>query len=276
MFVPYDHDQGASPREGPNHSPSHRFVVARMSQGASASKRPGYVYKRVHYVVLLAIVAISVASLGLSSHFGGRQKLWPWKQRHLPTANGATRRTPSPLSEPSTSARIAGSTSSPSTSSSSFTEAHSCPTTTTTPSDAAASTQHESGNDNNPTPTPTPTLSTTHQADAYPPVAASPEPPATMSTSAAQTKTPSPPDTSHELHLRTEPLTVGQHLILGCSPLAGIYSSVPEAQATDTVKTALELGFLDLDTAPHYGLGLSEMRLVRGTQSGEGKGDLKH
>lgn len=85
-----------------------------------------------------------------------------------------------------------------------------------------------------------------------------------------------PPDTSHELHLRTEPLTVGQHLILGCSPLAGIYSSVPEAQATDTVKTALELGFLDLDTAPHYGLGLSETRLVRGAQSGEGKGDLKH
>lgn len=65
------------------------------------------------------------------------------------------------------------------------------------------------------------------------------------------------------LHLRSEPLSVGQHLILGCSPLAGIYASIPESQAFDTVKTALELGFLDLDTAPHYGLGLSELRLGR-------------
>lgn len=68
---------------------------------------------------------------------------------------------------------------------------------------------------------------------------------------------------SNGLELRTGPLSVGQHLILGCSPLAGIYASIPEAQALDTVKTALDLGFLDFDTAPHYGLGLSELRLGR-------------
>ena len=63
------------------------------------------------------------------------------------------------------------------------------------------------------------------------------------------------------LTLRAEPLSVEAHLILGCSPLAGIYASIPETQAFDTVKTALALGFRDFDTAPHYGLGLSETRL---------------
>jgi aryl-alcohol dehydrogenase-like predicted oxidoreductase len=28
----------------------------------------------------------------------------------------------------------------------------------------------------------------------------------------------------------------------------------------DTIKEAAELGFIDFDTAPHYGLGLSELR----------------
>tara|TARA_B110000977_G_scaffold127702_3_gene163171 strand:+ start:30986 stop:32164 length:1179 start_codon:yes stop_codon:yes gene_type:complete len=63
------------------------------------------------------------------------------------------------------------------------------------------------------------------------------------------------------LELRSEPLSVEKHLILGCSPLAGIYGSIPETQAFATVKTALDLGFRDFDTAPHYGLGLSESRL---------------
>lgn len=66
----------------------------------------------------------------------------------------------------------------------------------------------------------------------------------------------------NELELRSKTVfDVGQHLILGCSPLAGIYTSVPEEQALETVQTALELGFVDFDTAPHYGLGLSESRL---------------
>ena len=63
------------------------------------------------------------------------------------------------------------------------------------------------------------------------------------------------------LALRDEPLSVEQHLILGCSPLAGIYRSIPETRAFDTVKAALDLGFREFDTAPHYGLGLSETRL---------------
>lgn len=111
--------------------------------------------------------------------------------------------------------------------------------------------------------------SVTRHGNAHtPPLPLSRAPPASPSTNcrtpAAMSATPSsPPDTTHELHLRTEPLTVSQHLILGCSPLAGIYGSIPETQAVDTVKAALELGFLDLDTAPHYGLGLSETRLGR-------------
>ena len=52
-----------------------------------------------------------------------------------------------------------------------------------------------------------------------------------------------------------------KHLILGCSPLAGIYEAIPESQAFDAVATALDLGCQDFDTAPHYGLGLSETRL---------------
>jgi D-threo-aldose 1-dehydrogenase len=72
---------------------------------------------------------------------------------------------------------------------------------------------------------------------------------------------PSPRAMADALELRAEPLSVEKHLILGCSPLAGIYGSIPESQAFDTVKTALELGFRDFDTAPHYGLGLSERRL---------------
>jgi D-threo-aldose 1-dehydrogenase len=38
---------------------------------------------------------------------------------------------------------------------------------------------------------------------------------------------------------------------------------LPAPYSPDTIKAALELGFLDLDTAPHYGLGLSEARLGR-------------
>ena len=66
-----------------------------------------------------------------------------------------------------------------------------------------------------------------------------------------------------ELSLRNERFQVSRLLILGCSPLAGIYRTIPEHEAYQTIRTALDLGFLDLDTAPHYGLGLSETRLGR-------------
>ena len=50
-------------------------------------------------------------------------------------------------------------------------------------------------------------------------------------------------------------------LILGASPLAGIYEPIDDARATATVGAALDAGFTRFDTAPHYGLGLSERRL---------------
>lgn len=50
---------------------------------------------------------------------------------------------------------------------------------------------------------------------------------------------------------------------LGCAPLANLYAAVPEERALATVDTALNLGCTYLDTAPHYGVGLSEERLGR-------------
>lgn len=48
---------------------------------------------------------------------------------------------------------------------------------------------------------------------------------------------------------------------LGCASLAGIFTSVPEQQARDTISRALDLGMTYVDTAPQYGFGRSE-RLV--------------
>ena len=50
-------------------------------------------------------------------------------------------------------------------------------------------------------------------------------------------------------------------LIVGCSPLGGIYSQLEPNAAQAVVKCALQLGIRDFDTAPHYGLGMSETRL---------------
>ncbi len=52
-------------------------------------------------------------------------------------------------------------------------------------------------------------------------------------------------------------------LAFGGAPLAGLYEPVTEDQAERTIKRALDLGLRYLDTAPHYGLGLSERRLGR-------------
>jgi len=51
---------------------------------------------------------------------------------------------------------------------------------------------------------------------------------------------------------------------LGCSPLSGLYAPVPEAQAQTTIHQALANGVNFFDTAPMYGLGLSEQRLGTG------------
>jgi len=48
---------------------------------------------------------------------------------------------------------------------------------------------------------------------------------------------------------------------LGCAPLGGLYEPVGEASARATVDEAWRLGVRTFDTAPHYGAGVSELRL---------------
>jgi D-threo-aldose 1-dehydrogenase len=50
-------------------------------------------------------------------------------------------------------------------------------------------------------------------------------------------------------------------LSLGCAQLGNMYREVSDADARSTVEAAWELGVRYFDTAPHYGLGLSERRL---------------
>ncbi|WP_328808782.1 aldo/keto reductase [Nonomuraea montanisoli] len=47
----------------------------------------------------------------------------------------------------------------------------------------------------------------------------------------------------------------------GAAPIAGLYEAVSEEQARATVEAAWSSGVRLFDTAPHYGLGLSERRL---------------
>ncbi|AOS63051.1 aldo/keto reductase [Actinoalloteichus hymeniacidonis] len=48
---------------------------------------------------------------------------------------------------------------------------------------------------------------------------------------------------------------------LGCAALGNLYTALPDTQAAATVDTAWDGGIRLFDTAPHYGLGLSERRL---------------
>lgn len=50
-------------------------------------------------------------------------------------------------------------------------------------------------------------------------------------------------------------------LSLGCAQLGNLYRAIPDTQAVATVDRAWEQGIRYFDTAPHYGLGLSELRL---------------
>jgi D-threo-aldose 1-dehydrogenase len=52
-------------------------------------------------------------------------------------------------------------------------------------------------------------------------------------------------------------------LALGTAGLGGLYAPVSDAQAEQTVRRALDLGINYLDTAPHYGAGVSEQRVGR-------------
>ena len=50
-------------------------------------------------------------------------------------------------------------------------------------------------------------------------------------------------------------------LSLGCAQLGNLYRAIPDDLARATVDAAWEAGIRHFDTAPHYGLGLSERRL---------------
>ena len=50
-------------------------------------------------------------------------------------------------------------------------------------------------------------------------------------------------------------------LSLGCAQLGNLYRAIPDEQAQATVDAAWDAGIRYFDTAPHYGLGLSERRL---------------
>ena len=53
----------------------------------------------------------------------------------------------------------------------------------------------------------------------------------------------------------------GRQLALGCAQLGNLYRAVSDDDALATVAAAWDLGVRYFDTAPHYGLGLSERRL---------------
>lgn len=56
------------------------------------------------------------------------------------------------------------------------------------------------------------------------------------------------------------PLVFGP-LIFGGAPIGGLYERVSEAEAEATLAAAWEAGIRAFDTAPHYGVGLSERRI---------------
>lgn len=55
--------------------------------------------------------------------------------------------------------------------------------------------------------------------------------------------------------------SVEQELGLGCAQLGGVFRPLSDDEAHDVVTAAWDNGIRYFDTAPHYGLGLSEQRL---------------
>jgi D-threo-aldose 1-dehydrogenase len=68
---------------------------------------------------------------------------------------------------------------------------------------------------------------------------------------------------ANAMQKRTIPGTGVQLPVLGfgAAPIGNLYREVPEQEALDAVTAAWEGGIRYFDTAPHYGLGLSERRL---------------
>lgn len=54
---------------------------------------------------------------------------------------------------------------------------------------------------------------------------------------------------------------ISQHIIVGCSSLAGLFTPCGDDGAYSVIQKCLELGLTRFDTAPHYGCGLGEERL---------------
>ncbi|WP_442018617.1 aldo/keto reductase [Paenarthrobacter sp. 2TAF44] len=60
--------------------------------------------------------------------------------------------------------------------------------------------------------------------------------------------------------MNPEPLNLGR-LGFGAAGIGNLYKAIPDGEAMATVLAAWDAGFRYFDTAPHYGLGLSEQRL---------------
>jgi D-threo-aldose 1-dehydrogenase len=56
-------------------------------------------------------------------------------------------------------------------------------------------------------------------------------------------------------------LTVPGRLVFGGAPIGGLYAPVSDQAAADTLQAAWDAGIRAFDTAPHYGVGLSERRI---------------
>ncbi|WP_345800878.1 aldo/keto reductase [Microbacterium sp. AZCO] len=67
--------------------------------------------------------------------------------------------------------------------------------------------------------------------------------------------------------MRTRVTARGLHLTelgLGAAQLGNLYRETTEAEVAETIETAWDAGIRYFDTAPHYGVGLSERRLGEG------------
>eukprot|EP00457_Paulinella_chromatophora_P008785 gb/GEZN01008832.1/.p1 GENE.gb/GEZN01008832.1/~~gb/GEZN01008832.1/.p1 ORF type:complete len:359 (+),score=36.59 gb/GEZN01008832.1/:104-1180(+) len=60
----------------------------------------------------------------------------------------------------------------------------------------------------------------------------------------------------------TSPLRIAD-IVIGGTALGNMYTASSDEEADECLRTALALGFRCIDTAPHYGLGLSETRIGR-------------
>jgi len=60
---------------------------------------------------------------------------------------------------------------------------------------------------------------------------------------------------------RLNPLAVPGPLVFGGAPIGGLYAPVSDEAAAATLAAAWDAGIRAFDTAPHYGVGLSERRI---------------